>query len=32
MRSFLVASGKAVEFDDLEDWLRLYFALDLRNS
>lgn len=28
MRSFLLASGKAVEFDDLEGWLRLYFALD----
>ncbi|MSQ42041.1 MAG: hypothetical protein EXR65_03275 [Dehalococcoidia bacterium] len=28
MRSFLLASGKAVELADLEDWLRLYFALD----
>lgn len=27
MRSFLLASGKAVEFSDLDDWLRLYFAL-----
>lgn len=30
MRSFLVASGKAVELPDLESWLRLYFGLDLR--
>jgi len=27
MRSFLIASGKAVEFDDLRDWLSLYFGL-----
>ena len=27
MRSFLLASGKAVELEDLEVWLRLYFAL-----
>lgn len=27
MRSFLIASGKAVEFDDLRDWLTLYFGL-----
>ncbi|HZL18783.1 MAG TPA: PD-(D/E)XK nuclease superfamily protein [Polyangia bacterium] len=27
MRSFLVASGKAVEFDDLHEWLTLYFGL-----
>lgn len=27
MRSFLQASGKAVELDDLETWLRLYFVL-----
>ena len=27
MRSFLVASGKAVEFDDLREWLVLYFGL-----
>ena len=26
-RSYLHASGKAVEFDDLEDWLRLFFRL-----
>ncbi len=28
MRSFLLASGKAMELEDLEMWLRLYFALD----
>ena len=28
MRSFLIASGKAVELEDLEMWLRLYFSLD----
>jgi hypothetical protein len=27
MRSFLQASGKAVELADLETWLRLYFVL-----
>jgi hypothetical protein len=27
MRSFLIASGKAVEFDDLQEWLVLYFGL-----
>jgi hypothetical protein len=27
MRSFLIASGKAVEFDDLREWLVLYFGL-----
>ena len=29
MRSFLLASGRAVEFEDLEGWLRLYFGLAL---
>ncbi|MEK6607847.1 MAG: PD-(D/E)XK nuclease superfamily protein, partial [Myxococcota bacterium] len=29
MRAFLVSTGKAVELDDLEAWLRLYFGLDL---
>lgn len=29
MRSFLLASGKAVEFADLDAWLRLYFCLEL---
>jgi hypothetical protein len=27
LRSFMLASGKAVEFVDLEDWLRVYFVL-----
>src|SRR5262249_11374328 len=27
MRSFLIASGKAVEFTDLREWLTLYFGL-----
>lgn len=26
MRLFLISSGKAVEVEDLEDWLRLYFG------
>jgi hypothetical protein len=30
MRAYLVASGKAVEMEDLEAWLRLYFGLALR--
>ena len=29
MKSFLVSTGKAVEFQDLEPWLRLYFGLAL---
>jgi hypothetical protein len=29
MKSFLISTGKAVEFDDLEPWLRLYFGLSL---
>jgi len=29
MRSFLIASGKAVELVDLEAWLRLFFGIDL---
>lgn len=29
MKSFLISTGKAVEFDDLEPWLRLYFGLPL---
>ena len=29
MRAFLTSSGKAVEFDELEPWLRLFFALPL---
>ncbi len=27
MENFLLASGKVIQFEDLEDWLRLYFAL-----
>ena len=27
MRSFLISSGKAVELDDLREWLVLYFGL-----
>jgi hypothetical protein len=30
MKSFLIATGKAVEFADLEAWLRLFFGLTLR--
>jgi hypothetical protein len=29
MRSFLIASGRSVELDDLEGWLRLFFGLPL---
>jgi len=29
MKAFLVATGKAVAFEDLEPWLRLYFGLPL---
>jgi hypothetical protein len=32
MRAFLLASGKAVELEDLEVWLRLYFALPVRKA
>ena len=27
MRSFLISTGKAVEFEELQPWLRLYFGL-----
>ena len=27
MRSFLYSTGKAVDIEDLEDWLKLYFGL-----
>ena len=30
MRAFLLSSGKAVQLEDLEMWLRLYFGLDLQ--
>jgi len=29
MASFLISTGKAVEFSDLENWLRLFFGLSL---
>lgn len=29
MKSFLISTGKAVAFEDLEPWLRLYFGLGL---
>jgi len=29
MRFYLISSGKAVDVEDLEDWLRLYFGLPL---
>lgn len=29
MRSFLISTGKAVEFDDLKPWLCLFFGLPL---
>lgn len=32
MRSFLVSTGKAVEFEELEAWLRLFFGLPLGRS
>lgn len=32
MKSFMIASGKATEFEDLESWLRLFFGLTLECS
>lgn len=29
MRTFLISSGKAMEFEELEPWLRLFFGLPL---
>ena len=29
MRSFLIASGRSVELEDLEAWLRMFFGLPL---
>jgi hypothetical protein len=28
MRAYLISTGMAVEFEDLEDWLKLYFSLE----
>jgi hypothetical protein len=27
MRSYLYSTGKAVDLDDLEDWLKLFFGI-----
>ena len=32
MRQFLLSTGKAVDLEDLEDWLRLFFGLALREG
>ena len=32
MKSFLVSTGKAIEFSELEPWLRLFFGLPLDNK
>ena len=32
IKSFLIASGRAIEFQDLEGWLRLFFGLDLDST
>jgi hypothetical protein len=32
MKSFLISTGYAVELDELEQWLRLYFGLELVNG
>jgi len=32
MKYFLTSSGKAVSIQDLEDWLRLYFGLQLASK
>ena len=29
MKSFLISTGQAVAFEDLESWLRLYFGLSI---
>jgi hypothetical protein len=28
MNGYLISTGMAVEFADLEDWLRLYFSIE----
>ena len=32
IKAFLLSSGRAVELDDLEAWLRLFFGLDLETT
>jgi hypothetical protein len=32
MRSHVIGSGRAVDFDDLEVWLRLFFRLELQEK
>jgi hypothetical protein len=32
MRTYLDSTGKAVRFEDLEDWLRLFFGLEKKES
>lgn len=32
MKSYLISSGRAVELDDLDAWLRLFFGLDLTDA
>jgi len=32
MKAFLISTGKAIEFSDLEPWLRLYFGLTLGDN
>lgn len=32
MRTYLDSTGKAVRFEDLEDWLRLFFGLEKREN
>jgi hypothetical protein len=32
MKSFLISTGKAVDLEDVEPWLRLYFGLSLEDE